>query len=148
MSQLMAVENLKERILCAQSEDQLRVFNLDEFVPALLDLLDFDYNGEVLLATVICLNYLMSNLPQSISFIVKHGGIKKFCVKLQSIEYAEVAEAAITSLHKLSIEHPEQVLEAGGIVCCTKKKLLIFRLISKSIIFIVCSSFFDGLLPL
>ena len=118
-SQLMGVEQLKERIICAQNEEQLRVFNLDDFIPALLDILNIDYNGDLLFSTIVCLNNMMSNMPQSLSFIVKYDGVKKICNKLQNIEYVDVAEAAITSLNRLSSENPELVLECGGIV---KKK--------------------------
>eukprot|EP01091_Cochliopodium_minus_P006638 TRINITY_DN1664_c0_g5_i1.p1 TRINITY_DN1664_c0_g5~~TRINITY_DN1664_c0_g5_i1.p1 ORF type:complete len:1844 (+),score=682.30 TRINITY_DN1664_c0_g5_i1:44-5533(+) len=114
-SQLMGVEQLKERILCAQSEEHLRIFNLDEFIPSLLDLLDLDYNGNILFATIVCLNYMMSNIPASISFIVKYDGVKKIVAKFQNIEYVDVAESAITTLHKISSENPELVLESGGI---------------------------------
>eukprot|EP01103_Thecamoeba_quadrilineata_P015346 TRINITY_DN481_c1_g1_i1.p1 TRINITY_DN481_c1_g1~~TRINITY_DN481_c1_g1_i1.p1 ORF type:complete len:1638 (-),score=371.48 TRINITY_DN481_c1_g1_i1:6-4919(-) len=102
-------------MLSMSTEDSLASFRVDSFGPALVNLLQYDLNPEIMLYAARCLTYLMESLPSSCSSIVHYGAVPMFCSKLLSIEFIDLAEQSLQALEKLSVEHPASVLRAGGL---------------------------------
>lgn len=61
--------------------------------------------------------YILEAIPQSSNDIVRHGSIAPLCSKLMAIQYIDVAEQALMTLHKISKDQTSlaQLLEARGV---------------------------------
>lgn len=53
--------------------------------------------------------YLLDSIPGSSSAVVHFGCIPPLCTKLMTIDYIDVAEQALLTLHKISQDHGVQV---------------------------------------
>ncbi|PRP89484.1 ubiquitin-protein ligase domain-containing protein [Planoprotostelium fungivorum] len=98
------------------TEENMANVSMDSFVPVLIQLLNVEYNPEIMLISCRALAYLMEALPSSCQSIVNHKGVEPLCAKLLSIEFIDLAEQAIQCLEKISIEYPTAVLQSGGLM--------------------------------
>lgn len=77
------------------TEENMSNFSVDSFVPALISLLNMEYQPEIMLISCRALTYLMEALPSASSSLVNHGAVAPLCAKLLSIEFIDLAEQAI-----------------------------------------------------
>lgn len=98
------------------TEETLGGFRADSVVPALVNLLNYEDNPEIMLYAARALTYMMEALPASCNSVVQNNAIPIFCEKLLVISFIDVAEQSLQALDKLSVEHPTPILRAGGLL--------------------------------
>ncbi len=108
------MQELSNMLLHAANEDALRGLDMVKFVEALLALLNYEHNGEIMLLGVRALCGLMEALPQSCATIIGAHGVEQLCAKLLMITYVDVAEECIRAIHRLAMEAPGPVLREGA----------------------------------
>lgn len=61
--------------------------------------------------------YILEAIPQSSADVVRYGSIPPLCAKLMAIQYIDVAEQALMTLHKISKDQSShsQLLQARGV---------------------------------
>jgi hypothetical protein len=82
-------------------------------IDSLTDILVFSLNAEsaeIVLQSMICVNFLVDSHHSAITFFVKAGIVSLLTNKIMNIEYIDVAEYAVKSLEKISHEFPGEVL--------------------------------------
>ena len=114
-AQMEALGELCE-VLSMANEESLAAFNMDSFVPTLVNLLNAEHNPDMMLLAARALTHLMDVMPQSCGAVVHYGAIPSFCARLLTIEFIDLAEQCLQALEKLSKEHPAPCLRAGGLM--------------------------------
>lgn len=84
--------------------------------PVQVQLLGMEYNPDIMLLAARALTFMADVLPASCSSIVRHGAVPAFCQRLLTIEYIDLAEQSLQALEKLSHEHPQALLQHGGLL--------------------------------
>eukprot|EP00960_Hanusia_phi_P059118 764079-Hanusia_phi.AAC.5 len=102
-------------VLCMATEDTLQGFSVEGFLPSLIKLIGCESSPEIMLHACRAIQYIMEIIPQSSSAVVQFGSIPPLCSKLKSIEYIDVAEQALLTLHKISKDHAVHLLRAEGV---------------------------------
>jgi E3 ubiquitin-protein ligase TRIP12 len=102
-------------VLSMGQEEILIGFNIDAFLPVLVELLNYEHNPEVMLLACRAITHLLEVLPKSAVKVVSCGAVPIFCQRLHNIEFIDVAEQSLLAMHKLSTEHPEPLLRANGL---------------------------------
>eukprot|EP00339_Tiarina_fusa_P025807 CAMPEP_0117003470 /NCGR_PEP_ID=MMETSP0472-20121206/4774_1 /TAXON_ID=693140 ORGANISM="Tiarina fusus, Strain LIS" /NCGR_SAMPLE_ID=MMETSP0472 /ASSEMBLY_ACC=CAM_ASM_000603 /LENGTH=1404 /DNA_ID=CAMNT_0004704119 /DNA_START=206 /DNA_END=4423 /DNA_ORIENTATION=- len=97
-------------------EELLAGFPIDQFVPSLVELLNYEHNPDIMLITTRALSYMIESIPKSTKLIVQNNAVPIFCNRLMFIQYIDVAEQTLQILGKISTDHYKSVLEAGGLV--------------------------------
>lgn len=121
--QLIALQDLSELLLMA-SEDMLAGhFSPDTYVKELVKLMqpnDFtgEENPEVMLLACRCLANLMEALPAATANVVYGGAVPVLCSKLLEIDFIDLAEQSLSTLEKISVEFPTQIVREGGLTAC------------------------------
>jgi E3 ubiquitin-protein ligase TRIP12 len=121
--QLIALQDLSEVLLMA-SEDMLAGhFSPDAYVKELVKLMqpnDFtgEENPEVMLLACRCLANLMEALPAATANVVYGGAVPVLCSKLLEIDFIDLAEQSLSTLEKISVEFPSQIVREGGLTAC------------------------------
>lgn len=121
--QLIALQDLSEVLLMA-SEDMLAGhFSPDAYVKELVKLMqpnDFtgEENPEVMLLACRCLANLMEALPAATANVVYGGAVPVLCSKLLQIDFIDLAEQCLSTLEKISVEFPTQIVREGGLTAC------------------------------
>jgi len=112
------MESLAElcHLLSIATEETIAGFPYDSFAPALINLLNMDYNPEMMILAGRALSNMIEALPSSVSSVINHGAVPMLCSKLLSIEYIDLAEQSLQTLEKISLEQPTAVLRAGGLM--------------------------------
>eukprot|EP00121_Abeoforma_whisleri_P010705 Awhi_evm1s9875 len=101
-AQFQALSELCETLSMA---DTLSSFPVDKFIPALVDLVNAEFQPDLMLYATRALTYLMEVMPTSIPHIVEYdGALLALSSKLQNIQYIDVAEQAIYAMEKISKE--------------------------------------------
>ena len=87
------------------SEETLAIsgFSVEQFVPVLVGLLEYEHNGDMMLLAARALTHLLDVLPSSCITVVRHGAVGALCSKLLAIEYMDLAEQALSALEKISV---------------------------------------------
>ena len=120
--QLIALQDLSEILLISNEDTLSGHFNPDAFVKELVTLMQPPESGvensEMMLVACRCIANLMEALPQSTGSIVYNGAVEILCQKLLEIQYIDVAEQALTTLEKVSIEFPSEIVRKGGLGAC------------------------------
>lgn len=72
---------------------------------------------EIMLQACRGIAYILEAIPQSSADVVRYGSIAPLCSKLMAIQYIDVAEQALMTLHKISKDHAShsQLLQARGV---------------------------------
>ncbi|KAK3952298.1 hypothetical protein QBC32DRAFT_314087 [Pseudoneurospora amorphoporcata] len=121
--QLMALHELSTLLLMT-NEDQLSGhLSPDLIVPDLVLLMGpneitGEENPEIQLVACRCLANLMEALPGSTSALVYGGAVHILCEKLLQISFIDLAEQALSTLEKISVEYPTSVMREGGLTAC------------------------------
>jgi E3 ubiquitin-protein ligase TRIP12 len=121
--QMVALTELSEILLVSNEDNLAGHFSPDQFVKELVDLMqpnDFtgEENPEMMLLACRCIANLMEALPQATASVVYGGAVPVLCQKLLEIHYIDVAEQALSTLEKISIEFPASIVREGGLNAC------------------------------
>lgn len=108
--QLEALSSLCE-LLSIGTEDSLSSFSVDAFVPVLVNLLNCEYNSDIMLLAARALTHLTDVLPNACQTVVHYGAVPAFCARLLTIEYIDLAEQV-----RHRCEQTSQVLLVTGLV--------------------------------
>lgn len=80
----------------------------------LIEMLQMEYNPEMMLLACRCLCNMIEALPGSAAVVIENGAAPILTAKMLNIEYIDLAEQALTALEKLSVEFSLPILRAGG----------------------------------
>ncbi|KAL8718680.1 MAG: hypothetical protein Q9225_004216 [Loekoesia sp. 1 TL-2023] len=120
--QLIALQDLSELLLVSTEDNLSGQFSPDQFVKELVTLMqpnEFgEENPEMMLLACRCIANLMEALPPSTANVVYGGAVPVLCQKLLEIHYIDVAEQALSTLEKISVEFPSSVVREGGLTAC------------------------------
>lgn len=120
--QLITLQELSEMLLVS-NEDALSTFlPAEAFVLVLVKLMQPNAYGEenpdVMLLACRCLANLMEVMPSAMPSVVYGGAVSVLCQKLLEIQFIDVAEQALSTLEKISVEFPSSVIREGGLGAC------------------------------
>ncbi|KAG0645743.1 HECT-type E3 ubiquitin transferase [Hyphodiscus hymeniophilus] len=120
--QLIALQELSEILLVSTEDNLSGHFSPDQFVKELVVLMqpsDFgEENPEMMLLACRCLANLMEALPASTANVVYGGAVPILCQKLLEIHFIDLAEQALSTLEKISVEYPASIVREGGLTAC------------------------------
>lgn len=121
--QLIALQELSELLLVSNEDNLSGHFSPDQFVKELVLLmqpneLTGEENPEIMLLACRCLANLMEALPGSAGNVVFGNAIPILCQKLLEISFIDLAEQALSTLEKISVEYPQQIVREGGLTAC------------------------------
>ncbi|KAI9787433.1 MAG: Ubiquitin fusion degradation protein 4 [Peltula sp. TS41687] len=120
--QLIALQQLNQGLLTATEDDLSGIFSPDQFIKELVSLMGPDERGEenpeMMLLACRCISHLLEALPSSTPNLVYGGAVPVLCSKLFEIQYIEIAELALSTLEKISVEFPAFIVRAGGLTGC------------------------------
>ncbi|ROW03658.1 hypothetical protein VPNG_07208 [Cytospora leucostoma] len=119
---LIALNELSELLLVSNEDNLQGHFSADAFVRELVSLMkpdDFmEANPEIMLLACRCLANLMEALPSSVTNVVYAGAVPVLCEKLRDIQFIDLAEQALSTLEKISVEYPSAIVKEGGLAAC------------------------------
>ncbi|KKY39729.1 putative ubiquitin-protein ligase [Diaporthe ampelina] len=119
---LIALNELSELLLVSNEDNLQGHFSADSFVRELVALMkpdDFmEANPEIMLLACRCLANLMEALPSSVTNVVYAGAVPVLCEKLRDIQFIDLAEQALSTLEKISVEYPSAIVKEGGLAAC------------------------------
>jgi E3 ubiquitin-protein ligase TRIP12 len=117
--QLLALTELSELLLVSTEDNLAGHFSPDAYVKELVQLMQpdevFGENPEIMLLACRCLANLMEALPSATANVVYGGAVPILCQKLLEIHYIDLAEQAISTLEKISVEFPTSIVREGGL---------------------------------
>jgi E3 ubiquitin-protein ligase TRIP12 len=121
--QLVAVQELSEILLISNEDNLAGQFSPDAFVKELVSLmqpneLTGEQHPEIMLLACRSLANMMEALPASTASVVYGGAVSVLCQKLLEIDYIDLAEQALSTLEKISIEYPASIVREGGLTAC------------------------------
>ncbi|KAI1632701.1 E3 ubiquitin-protein ligase UPL3 [Biscogniauxia mediterranea] len=121
--QLIALQELSEILLVSNEDNLSGHFSPDAFVKELVALMQpNDFTGEespeIMLLACRCLANLMEALPASAANVVYGGAVPVLCQKLLEIQFIDLAEQALSTLEKISVEYPTSIVREGGLTAC------------------------------
>lgn len=120
--QLIALQELSEILLISTEDNLSGHFSPDAFVKELVALMqpsEFgEENPEMMLLACRCIANLMEALPASIANVVYGGAVPILCQKLLEINYIDLAEQALSTLEKISVDYPATIVREGGLTAC------------------------------
>lgn len=122
--QLIALQGLSELLIVSTEDTLSGYFSPDLFIKELLSIMQkggvesSEQNPEIMLLACRCLANLMEALPSAISNVVYGGAIPILCQKLLEVQYIDLAEQALSTLEKISTEHPTSIVRDGGLTAC------------------------------
>lgn len=120
--QLIALQELSEILLVSTEDNLSGHFSPDAFIKELVTLMrpsEFgEENPEIMLLACRCLANLMEALPPSTANVVYGGAVPVLCEKLLEIHYIDLAEQALSTLEKISVEYPSSIVREGGLTAC------------------------------
>ena len=121
--QLIALQELSEILLVSTEDNLSGHFSPESFVKELVELMQppsehEDGNPEMMLLACRCIANLMEAMPPSTANVVYGGAVPYLCQKLLSIDFIDLAEQALSTLEKISVEFPSSVVRDGGLSAC------------------------------
>ncbi|KAK0617448.1 hypothetical protein B0T14DRAFT_538984 [Immersiella caudata] len=121
--QLIALQELSEILLVSNEDNLSGHFSPDSFVKELVALmqpneLTGEENPEIMLLACRSLANLMEALPASTANVVYGGAVPVLCQKLLEISFIDLAEQALSTLEKISVEYPTSIVREGGLTAC------------------------------
>ncbi|KAK9482370.1 hypothetical protein V1527DRAFT_499185 [Lipomyces starkeyi] len=121
-SRMVALQELSNLLLVSTEEMFTSSFSAEQIVHELVDIMVNPIFGEddpeSMLVACRCLASLMDALPQSTRAVVYGGAVPVLCQKLLEIEYIDLAEQALSTLKRISADHPTVVVREGGLTAC------------------------------
>ncbi|KAH7040662.1 HECT-domain-containing protein [Microdochium trichocladiopsis] len=121
--QLIALQELSEILLVSNEDNLSGHFSPDSFVKELVTLMqpnEFtgEENPEIMLLACRSLANLMEAIPASTANVVYGGAVPVLCQKLLEIQFIDLAEQALSTLEKISVEYPTSIVREGGLTAC------------------------------
>ncbi|KAB2580967.1 HECT domain-containing protein [Lasiodiplodia theobromae] len=120
--QLIALQELSEILLVSTEDNLAGHFPPDQYVKELVSLMqpnDFgEENPEIMLLACRCIANLMEALPAATANVVYGGAVPILCQKLLEIHFIDLAEQALSTLEKISVEFPASIVREGGLNAC------------------------------
>ncbi|KAH8170839.1 HECT-domain (ubiquitin-transferase) domain-containing protein [Sarocladium implicatum] len=116
--QLIALQELSELLLVSNEDNLSGHFSPDAFVKELVQLMNKEESPEVMLLACRCLANLMEALPASVANVVYGNAVPVLCQKLLEISFIDLAEQALSTLEKISLEYPASIVREGGLTAC------------------------------
>lgn len=121
--QMVALEELSNLLLVSNEDNLSGQFSPDPYVKELVALMQpnpitGEENPEVMLLACRCLANLMEALRGSVANVVYGGAVPVLCQKLLDIQYIDVAEQALSTLSKVSVDFPGSIVREGGLTAC------------------------------
>ncbi|RDI85986.1 hypothetical protein Vi05172_g4008 [Venturia inaequalis] len=117
--QLIALQDFSELLLVSTEDNLAGHFSPDQYIKELVSLMQGDEfggsNPEMMLLACRCLANLMEALPSATANVVYGGSVPVLCQKLLEIDYIDLAEQAISTLEKISVEFPAAIVREGGL---------------------------------
>eukprot|EP00170_Pyropia_yezoensis_P003822 contig_15974_g3833 len=114
-SSLMSALTQLCELLSVGSEDSMASFSIDAFASPLVSIMATGgASPETMLLAARALTHMMDALPSSASAIASAGAAAPLCGSLIAIEYMDLAEQSLAALEKLSADHPQPIVRAGG----------------------------------
>ena len=72
--------------------DSLSSFSVDEFGPVLVNLLNYEYNSDIMMLAARAPTHLTDVLRDACQTIVRYGAVPAFCARLLTTEHIDLAE--------------------------------------------------------
>ena len=120
--QIIALQELSEILLVSNEDNLSGHFSPDQFIKELVTLMQpseyGEENPEMMLLACRCVANLMEALPPSTANVVYGGAVPILCQKLLEIHYIDLAEQALSTLEKISVEFPSAIVREGGLTAC------------------------------
>lgn len=121
--QMIALEELSNLLLVSNEDNLSGQFSPDPYVKELVALmqpnpLTGEETPEIMLLACRSLANLMEALRGSVANVVYGGAVPVLCQKLLDIQYIDVAEQALSTLEKVSIDFPASIVREGGLTAC------------------------------
>lgn len=121
--QMVALEELSNLLLVSNEDNLSGQFSPDPYVKELVTLMQpnpitGEENPEMMLLACRCIANLMEALRGSVANVVYGGAVPVLCQKLLDIQYIDVAEQALSTLSKVSIDFPGSIVREGGLTAC------------------------------
>lgn len=121
--QLIALTELSELLLVSNEDNLAGHFAPDQYVKELVVLMQVneitgEENPEMMLLACRCIANMMEALPASTTSVVYGGAVPVLCQKLLEINFIDLAEQALITLEKISIEFPSSIVREGGLTAC------------------------------
>ncbi|KAF2669913.1 hypothetical protein BT63DRAFT_423888 [Microthyrium microscopicum] len=120
--QRLALEELAQTLLMANEDTLAGHFAPEPYIRELIPLMQAnefgEENPEMMLMACRCIANMMEALPSSTSTIVYGGAVPILCQKLLEIHYIDLAEQALSTLEKISVEFPAVIVREGGLTAC------------------------------
>lgn len=121
--QLIALQELSELLLVSNEDNLAGHFAPDQYVKELVTLMQpnaftGEENPEIMLMACRCIANLMEALPSATASVVYGGAVPILCQKLLEIHFIDLAEQALSTLEKISVEFPSSIVREGGLTAC------------------------------
>lgn len=121
--QMVALEELSNLLLVSNEDNLSGQFSPDPYVKELVALmqpnpLTGEENPEMMLLACRCIANLMEAMRGSVANVVYGGAVPVLCQKLLDIQYIDVAEQALSTLSKISVDFPASIVREGGLTAC------------------------------
>ena len=120
--QLIALQELSDLLLVSNEDNLSGQFSPDPYVKELVALMEpgemGEENPEIMLLACRCLANLMEALRGSVANVVYGGAVPVLCQKLLDIQFIDLAEQALSTLSKISVDFPASIVRAGGLTAC------------------------------
>ncbi|KAL6247489.1 Ubiquitin fusion degradation protein 4, partial [Rhinocladiella similis] len=121
--QMVALEELSNLLLVSNEDNLSGQIAPDPFVKECVALmqpnpLTGEENPEMMLLACRCIANLMEAMRASVANVVYGGAVPVLCQKLLDIQYIDVAEQALSTLSKISVDFPGSIVREGGLTAC------------------------------
>ena len=120
--QLITLQELSDLLLISNEDNLSGHFSPDAFIKELTSLMqpeDFtEANPEMMLLACRCIANMMEALPASTPVVVYGGAVPVLCQKLLEIDFIDLAEQALSTLEKISVDYPAAIVREGGLSAC------------------------------
>lgn len=121
--QMIALQELSEILLVSNEDNLAGHFSPDAFVKELVVLMQpneitGEENPDMMLLACRSLANLMEALPASTANVVYGGAVPILCQKLLEIQFIDLAEQALSTLEKISVDYPTSIVREGGLTAC------------------------------
>ncbi|KAK2761596.1 Ubiquitin fusion degradation protein 4 [Arachnomyces sp. PD_36] len=120
--QLIALQEFSDLLLVSNEDNLAGQFSPDPYVKELVTLMQpseiGEENPEIMLLACRCLANLMEALRGSVANVVYGGAVPILCQKLLDIQFIDLAEQALSTLAKISVDFPASIVREGGLTAC------------------------------
>lgn len=120
--QMTGLSELSEALLVSDEDSLAGHLSPTQFVKELVPLMqtsDFEEaNPDMMLLACRCLANLIEVMPSATASVVYGGAVPVLCQKLVDIQYIDLAEQALITLQKISVDYPSSIVKDGGLTAC------------------------------